>query len=227
MHALRAEEHKRVRDTWIQDPPTGFGKLRMHAWDDESLHLDAIDLLDRGGYDTSMANVERLMPLLAKARTEAASDVEYARDGKYEKIADLTKIPPRAAPALDFVKAFEEYAVKGGLKDGKFGPTAKRWRPKIKAFCDFLGHRDLKRMTTADGYKWIDHLVAEEFAHKSIKDVWIAALSATAGFMVERRELDQNPFLRLTVREDKSVRPGAEAPLPPGRASRRRRPSSS
>jgi integrase len=215
LHALRAEEHKRIRDTWIQDPPTGFGKLRMRAWDEESLHLDAIDLLDSGGYDASMKNIERLKPLLVQARKEAIADVEHARDGEYEKISDLTKIPPRTAPALDFVKAFEEYAVKGGLKGGKFGPTAKRWRPKVKAFSDFLGHRDLKRMTTADGYKWIDHLIAKKFAHKSIKDVWIAALSATAGFMVERRELDQNPFLRMTVREDKSGHPAAEVQLPP------------
>jgi hypothetical protein len=97
----------------------------------------------------------------------------------------------------------------------EFGPTAKRWRPKVKAFCDFLKHRDLKRMTTADGYKWMDHLIAKKFARKSIKDVWIAALSATAGFMVERLKLDQNPFQRMKVREDKSARPAAEAQLPP------------
>jgi integrase len=59
-------------------------------------------------------------------------------------------------------------------------------------------------MSTADGYKWVDHLIENKFAHKSIKDVWVAALSATAGFMVERRKLDQNPFLRMKVREDKS-----------------------
>jgi hypothetical protein len=172
--------------------------------EEETLHLDALGLLESGGYQTSMENIERLEPLLVRARNDAARDVELARAGDYEKIADLTKIPPRTTPALDFMKAFEEYAEKGGLKGGKFGPTAKRWRPKIKAFCDFLKHRDLKRMTTADGFKWIDHLIAQKFARKSIKDVWIAALSATAGFMVERRRLDQNPFLRMTVREDKS-----------------------
>jgi hypothetical protein len=202
LHALRRDEHIRVRNAWIKDPPEGFGKLRMHAWaDEESLQLDAVDLLESGGYDASMANIERLKPLLVQARREAIEDVEHARAGEYKKIADLSSIPPRTTPALDFIKAFEEFAVKGGLKGGKFGPSAKRWRPKIKAFCDFIGHRDLKRMTTADGYEWADHLIEKEYAHKSIKDVWLAALSATAGFMVERRKLDQNPFLRLKVRE--------------------------
>jgi hypothetical protein len=81
-----------------------------------------------------------------------------------------------------------------------------------------MEHRDLKRMTTADGYDWIDELMAKKIAPKSIKDVWIAALSATAGFMVERRKLDQNPFLRMKVRDDKSngrENAAGETQLPP------------
>ncbi|MCK1667965.1 DUF6538 domain-containing protein [Bradyrhizobium sp. 153] len=202
LHALRAAEHSAIRNAYFKEPPTGFAKLRITAADEESLRLDALDLLESGGYDTSMANVERLVPLLAKARKDGAQDVEYARLGEHEKIADLSKIPPRTTPALDFVRAFEEYASKGGLKGGKFGPTAKRWRPKIKAFCNFIGHRDLKRMTTTEGYKWVDHLIEKKFARKSIRDVWIASLSATAGFMVERRKLDQNPFYRIRVRDE-------------------------
>jgi integrase len=218
LHAMRRDEHVRIRDAWIKDPPKGFAKLRMHLWDEESVELDAIDLLEGGGYDASMENVERLKPLLIQARKEAIEDVEHARAGEYKKIADLSVIPLRTTPALDFIRAFEEYAEKGGLKGGKFGPTAKRWRPKIKAFCDFVEHRDLKRMTTADGYDWIDELMAKKIAPKSIKDVWIAALSATAGFMVERRKLDQNPFLRMKVRDDKSngrENAAGETQLPP------------
>jgi hypothetical protein len=151
LHALRREEHTRIRGHWIQEPPTGFAKLRMtHGSDEESLQLDAIDLLESGGYEASPANVERLVPLLIQARREAASDVEHARVGEYDKIADLTKIPERTMPALDFMKSFEEYAAKGGLKGGSAGRTASRWRPKVKEFCDFVRHRDLKRIKTSD-----------------------------------------------------------------------------
>ena len=207
LHALRREEHTRIRNHWIEDPPTGFAKLRMtHGSDEESLRLDAIDLLESGGYGASPANVERLVPLLIQARREAVSDVEHARIGEYEKIADLTKIPERTTPALDFMKSFEEYAAKGGLKGGSAGRTASRWRPKVKAFCDFVGHRDLKRIKTSDGYDWVDHLAEKKVPKKvprdSIRKVWIAALSATAGFMVERRKLDQNPFLGIRVRNE-------------------------
>lgn len=203
LHALRREEHVRIRDRWMPEPPTGFGRLRMALGrDEESLQLDAVDLLESGGYETSPANVERLVPLLVQARREAVSDVEHARVGEYGKVADLSKIPARTTPALDFLASFEEYAAKGGLKGGTAGRTASRWRPKVKEFCDFVRHRDLKRMRTADGYDWVDHLIEMNIPRDSIRKVWIAALSATASFMVERRKLDQNPFLGIRVRDE-------------------------
>jgi hypothetical protein len=202
LHALRREEHTRIRDHWSQDPPTGFGKLRMtQGGDEESLQLDAIDVLESGGYEASPANVARLVPLLVQARREAVSDVEHARVGEYDKITDLSNIPERTTPALDFVAAFEEYAAKGGLKGGTAGRTATRWRPKINEFCDFIKHRDLKRVTTRLGYDWVDYLIEKKIPQDSIRKVWIASLSATASFMVERRKLDQNPFLGIRVRD--------------------------
>jgi integrase len=202
LHALRREEHTRIRDRWMPEPPTGFGRLRITLGDEESLQLDAINLLQSGGYEASPGNVERLVPLLIQARRGAASDVEHARVGEYDKIANLAKIPERTTPALDFMKSFEEYAAKGGLKGGSAGRTASRWRPKIKEFCDFIRHRDLKRIKTSDGYDWVDRLIEREIPRDSIRKVWIAALSATASFMVERRKLDQNPFLGIRVRDE-------------------------
>lgn len=203
LHALRKEEHTRIRDRWMPEPPTGYGRLRMtQGGNEESLQLDAIDLLESGGYEASAANVARLVPLLVQARREAVSDVEHARVGEYDKVTDLSKVPARTTPALDFITSFEEYAAKGGLKGGTAGRTASRWRPKVKEFCEFVRHRDLKRIKTSDGYDWVDHLIEKKIPRDSIRKVWIAALSATAGFMVERRKLDQNPFLGIRVRDE-------------------------
>jgi site-specific recombinase XerD len=201
LHALRREEHARIRDRWMNEPPTGIGKLRIYTTNEELLELQAVDLLESGGFARSEANIDRLVPLLVRARREAASDIEHARVGEYDKVTDLTKLPARTTPALDFVTAFEEYAAKGGLKGGSAGRTASRWRPKIKEFCDFVRHRDLKRIKTSDGYDWVDRLVEKGIPRDSIRKVWLAALSATAGFMVERRKLDQNPFLGIRVRD--------------------------
>lgn len=72
----------------------------------------------------------------------------------------------------------------------------------MKEFCDFVRHRDLKRIKTSDGYDWIDHLIGKKIPRDSIRKVWLAALSATASFQVERRKLDQNPFLGIRVRDE-------------------------
>jgi hypothetical protein len=42
---------------------------------------------------------------------------------------------------------------------------------------------------------------SKPYARKSVRNVWIAALSATAGFMVERRKPAQKPLLRIKVRD--------------------------
>lgn len=39
-----------------------------HGSDEESLPLDAMDVLESGGYEVSPANVARLVPLLVQAR---------------------------------------------------------------------------------------------------------------------------------------------------------------
>ena len=108
----------------------------------------------------------------------------------------LDKYAPKAPKKLEFKAAFEFYCANGEIKGGTTGPTAKRWRPKIAAFCEFVGHDDLARVTTEDGYRWADQLKARGIAPKSIRDVWIASLKATAGFMVERSKLDQEPLRR-------------------------------
>jgi site-specific recombinase XerD len=140
-------------------------------------------------------------PLYIEARRRGYADLIRAPKGDFSPTP--VHYPERSAPKLDIIAAFETYSEKGGLKGGKFGPTAKRWRPKVEMFVDWLGHRDLARMTTDDGYSWMDHLTEQGFAKKSIRDVWIASLSATAGFMVERRRLAQNPFRGIKVRDVK------------------------
>ena len=77
----------------------------------------------------------------------------------------------------------------------------------FKAFCDFVGHTDLSRMTRDDAYRWVDHLAEKDIAKKSIREVWIASLRAVAGFQIERGKLTtENPFSRIRVRGVKSTK---------------------
>jgi site-specific recombinase XerD len=204
LFGLQRATHERMRDRLKADPPTGFGALARV--DGERIGIDPLDeaaaIIRAEGFDVSEENVTRFAARLGLAKAGAIADLKRAAAGDYSDNETLARMPILTKPALDLLKAFEEYAAKGGLKGGARGPTAKRWRPKIKAFAKWLGHRDLARMTTEDGYRWADHLVDEGYARKSIRDVWIASLSATAGFMLERRRLAQNPFRGIKVRDD-------------------------
>jgi hypothetical protein len=212
LHALRGEAHVMIRDARIANPGTGLAALRWAALaaepdtadDEEHLDRSAREFLTRqGGVTPTEAEVEKFKPLFLKARQDGYGDVLRASRGDYSENPVLKTLPRRTTPKVDLVQVFEEYTTKGGLKGGVHGPSAKRWRPKIAMFVKWLGHCDLARMTTTDGYAWVDHLTAEGFATKSIRDVWIASLSATAGFALRRRKpgVSTNVFRGIVVDE--------------------------
>lgn len=215
LHALRGAAHVRIRDSHISNPPSaGFGSAILLSGDlDESMR----EFLAEQGVQTTATDLARFRPLYEQARRDAVEDLKRAKlTGDFSPNPILAKLPPRTVPKLDLVKAFEEYVEKGGLKGGKDGPTAKRWRPKIRDFCKWIGHRDLTRMTSDDAYAWADHLIDRGYNRNSVRLVWIASLSATAGWLIERRRRGaHNPFRGIVIRDVVENKPGE--PLPPPR----------
>jgi hypothetical protein len=51
------------------------------------------------------------------------------------------------------LEAFELYCRQARIKGGLDGPTAKRWRPVIKRFVEWIKHRDLTRVTPQDAVR--------------------------------------------------------------------------
>jgi len=155
-----------------------------------------------------------------EARREVNRDLTRAAKLKdYSESDAFARNAPSPSKQIDFPAAFEFYCDKAGIKGGATGPTAKRWRPKIKAFCDFVKHTDLGRMTTDQGFLWVDHLVDQGVAKKSIRDVWIASLKATASFMVERHKLDKNPFAGMRIRGVKATKESNKKGFTDGQAN--------
>jgi integrase len=216
LHALAGVLHARTRDARIENPGTGFAAMRWAALaskaDEEQLTEDAefIDLSMRAFLDAENvalddARLQMFRPLYIEARRRGYLDLVRASKGDFSP--SPVHYPERSSPKLHFIDAFETYSEKGGLKGGKFGPTAKRWRPKIAAFCAWLGHRDLTRVIPENVIDWVDHLLFEKkIVAKSVRDVWLASLKATAGFMVERRKLKSNPFAGVRVRGVKDTK---------------------
>jgi integrase len=215
LSGLQRLVHEQTRDARIENPPSPMrSAMGMGARDEEEDlaereydEADMDDFLARNGYELNEADRARFLPMFLEARREAHRDLyRAARDRDFSESPTLKKYAPNPSKKIDFPAAFEFYCERSGIKGGSTGATAKRWRPKIKAFCDFVKHTDLGRMTTDDGYRWVDHLIELRVAKKSVRDVWIASLKATASFMVERRKLDRNPFAGIRIRGVKGTK---------------------
>ena len=209
MSGLQRLAHEQTRDAHLDSPPARFvwgagTGTRTAEQDLEEREYDEADVdafLARNGFETTEADRRRFLPMFLEARREASRDLHRAAVKQdFSESPALARYAASPARKVDFPAAFEFYCEHAGIKGGSTGPTAKRWRPKIAAFCEFVKHTDLGRVTADDGYRWADHLVAKGVARKSIRDVWIASLKATASYMVERQKLPANPFTGVRIR---------------------------
>ncbi|WP_398466518.1 DUF6538 domain-containing protein [Tardiphaga sp.] len=214
LSGLQRLVHAQTRDAFVENAGRFVwgAELGTRSEDEdlEAREYDEADMdafLERNGFVATEEDRRRFLPLFLQARKEGYRDLRRAA-GEEQDFSESPKFKnyaPSPKPQTDFLEAFEFYCTHAEVKGGITGPTARRWRPKIKEFCGFVGHTDLARMTTDDGYRWMDHLVGERaIVRKSVRDVWIASIKAVAGFMVERRKLDRNPFLGIRVRKVKA-----------------------
>ena len=215
LSGLQRLAHEQGRELQIRNPPAGSrwglgtgGRSEQDELDEREYDEADMDrFLDRNGYEMNEADRVRFLPMFVAARTEVHKDLtRAARDKDFSESPAFVRNAPSPSKQIDFLAAFEFYCDKAGIKGGATGATAKRWRPKIHAFCDFVKHTDLGRVTTDDGYRWVDHLVEQGIVKKSIRDVWIASLKAVASFMVERRKLEKNPFAGIRIRGVKATK---------------------
>lgn len=244
--ALKGIAHVRLRDARIKRAGRTLSSVGWsisepegEEQDNEIALLQSItDFLIGENVEPTEAVVARFRPMYLEAREAAYADLVRASKGDYRDAPAIEGYPERTSPKLDLLEAFETYVTNGHLKGGAGGPSATRWRPKIHAFVDFVGHRDLTLMTTGNGIDWMHHLKAQTkeievtaedgstrteivAAHsmKSIRDVWLASLSATASYAVETKALAVNPFRGIKVRGVVEGKSDEEKSFTPDQAS--------
>jgi hypothetical protein len=208
LYAIQRKTHVGIRDARIAEPGTGFAALRWRALaaepatadDEEELDRAAREILAReGGGPPTDAQIEKFKPLLLKARQGAYADIARAAKGDYEDSEELKKLPGRTKPKVDIIEAFELYCSQPRIKGGLDGPTAKRWRPVIKRFVEWIKHRDLARVTPQDAVRWRDYMLSQKIAPKAVRDVWLAAPRSVATHMLNSLRLEINPFAGIRV----------------------------
>jgi hypothetical protein len=146
LSGLQRLVHEQGRDAQIRRPPRGsrFG-LETGVRDEEEDNIereydeaDMDDFLSRNGYALNAADRARFLPMFVEARREVNRDLtRAARLKDYSESHAFDRNAPSPSKQIDLPAAFEFYCDKAGIKGGATGPTAKPWRPKIKAFCDF------------------------------------------------------------------------------------------
>jgi integrase len=208
MHALRGNAHVHIRDAHIAEPGTGgFAAMKWAALLGEPATTDDEEYLDRdareflaGQADTPTdAEVEKFKPLFLKARQDAYRDVIRASKDDYSENPVLKTVPKRTKPKVDIREAFELYCSQPRIKGGLEGPTAKRWRPVIERFVNWIGHRDFARVTPQDAVRWRDYMLSQGIAPKAVRDVWLAAPRSVATHMLNSLRLEINPFAGIKV----------------------------
>ena len=85
------------------------------------------------------------------------------------------------------------------LSRGARKRTAKRWKPIVLRFKDWLGHDDLGRITPADVQRWGDERSAEGKSAKTINDTDFAALRAVFKWGKQRGWLSTNPAAEAKI----------------------------
>ncbi len=228
LFAIQRETHIRIRDAHIAEPGTGFGALRWLALtedDDDPGVEEALDgwareILTRElGEPPAEAQVEKLKPLLADARKGAYGDVFRASKGDYKENGKLGELPKtRTKPKVDIMEAFELYCSQPRIKGGLDGPTAKRWRPVIERFIEWIKHRDLARVTPQDAVRWRDYMISQGIAPKAVRDVWLAAPRSVATHMLNALRLEINPFAGIKVEGVKAWKEDDERGFDPEQA---------
>lgn len=208
LHALRADAHVRIRDAHIAEPGTGLAALKWAALAAEPATADDEEHLDRaareflarqGGVTPTEAEVEKFRSLFLKARQDGYGDVLRASRGDYSENPVLATLPKRTTPKVDIIEAFELYCNRSNIKGGLDGPTAKRWRPVIDRFVNWIGHWDLARVTPHDAVRWRDYMLSQKIAPKAVRDVWLAAPRSVATHMLNALRLEINPFAGIKV----------------------------
>lgn len=209
LSGLQRVVHEQGRDGIRNPPPGAKWAQGTHARDeeenDEQREYDEQNLdefLSKTGYVLTEADRRRFLPMFVEAQRQVSIDLaRAAMKQDYSESKAFDNNAPSLSERIDLHEAFDFYCEKAGIKGGANGPTARRWRPKIAAFCKFVGHSDLCRMTKDNAYEWADHLAKEGVAKKSIREVWIASLRAVTGFQIERLKFTgENPFSRIRVR---------------------------
>ncbi|MET4315482.1 hypothetical protein ABIC01_008509 [Bradyrhizobium sp. RT4b] len=130
--------------------------------------------------------------------TEGVKKLARNADGDFTPDTYVKRLPLPTALHLsvltgESLAALADASHTASLARGTRKRTAKRWKPIVLRFKDWLGHDNLGRIAPADVQRWGDERSAGGSAPKTINDTNFAALRAVFGWGVKSGWLPINP----------------------------------
>lgn len=174
----------------LVDEELGKLALRVDDWSRTAL-LDAVE----------QAVIHQAQVLLRH------SEGDFSPDPDANRYADMTSAFPAAttetslpqpAPTkssghMDFLGLWWRYRETVAVADS----TARRWKPAIEAFANYLGDRTLSDVTAADALLFADERVRGGISPRSAHTVDLAAVKRMFSFAHTRGMIPMNPFAGL------------------------------
>lgn len=146
----------------------------------------------------------QVIEAVARDLTEGVKKLARNADGDFTPDTYVNRFPP---PTTLHVSVQTGKSLTGladawhtdALSRGARKRTAKRWKPIVLRFKDWLGHDDLGRITPADVQRWGDERSAKGKTAKTINDTDFAALRAVFKWGKQRGWLSTNPAAEAKI----------------------------
>ena len=139
---------------------------------------------------------------LVKERELELEQLREAVEGQRASNARLADENRRTASRLPLMPLFDRYAATGSASP----VTVKKWRPRVAALIEHLGHDDAARVTRADINAWVAALVAKGLSKKTISGQHLAAVRLALSIAHDDGLIPENPAKGITVRAPKTAR---------------------
>jgi integrase len=97
---------------------------------------------------------------------------------------------------------FDRYSASGAANP----KTIRKWRSRVAALVEHLGHDDASRVTRADLNGWTAALIAKGLAKKTVVDGYLPPVRVAFAVAHDDGAISANPAAGLTVRAPKAVK---------------------
>ena len=167
-----------------------------------------MDAIEAGSVpDAPTADIVRAGQLLAIHQRQMGDirvqEAESKRDRASEnRIQAVQSGPDTAEPAGSITKLYERWASSGSGN----AKTVSRWRSRVAALVEHLGHDDAAKVRRADLNAWTEALVAKGLTKKTILAGYVPAIRVPFNVAFEDGIIPINPASGLKVRAPKVVK---------------------